>query len=92
MITVCVLLALALLRVTLVAAGAAMLVKPVRACPACHCETVSIRRRWLDRLAPRYEWRWCPHCRWQGVARRSRAPIGGRSAGERARWSAPRPM
>ena len=71
MTIVLVLLALALLRVALVAVGAALLIRPVRACPACFLDTLPIRRRWLRRLAPRYEWRWCPHCNWQGPSRRT---------------------
>jgi hypothetical protein len=70
MTIVLVLVALALVRFALVAVGAALLIRPVRSCPACFRDTVAIRRPWLDRLASRYEWRWCPYCRWQGPARR----------------------
>lgn len=76
MVIVSILLALSLLRIVAVAVGAAMLIKPVRACPACYQDTVSIRRLWLDRLARKYEWRWCPHCRWEGLARRGGAAVG----------------
>lgn len=92
MTIVWVLLALTLVRVALITAGAAMLIRPVRACPACRGETVPIRRRWLDRLAGRYEWRWCPHCRWEGIARRRRFALAGPAAGARWRWLASRPM
>lgn len=77
MTVVLVLLALALLRVAVVALGGALLVRPVRACPACFRATVSVRRPWLDRLARGYEWRWCPYCHWQGIARRVRRPLEG---------------
>ncbi len=70
MTIVVVLLALALLRFAAVAAIAALLIRPVRACPACRSDTVAIRRRWLELFAPRYEWRWCPYCRWQGLGRK----------------------
>ena len=81
MTIILVLLALTLLRVGLLAAGAALLIRPVRACPACRRETVRIRVRWLDRVGRRYEWRWCPHCRWEGLALRT--PGIGRSGAAR---------
>lgn len=71
MTIVLVLLALSLARFALVAGLAALLIRRVRACPACGAETLPLRRRWLEIVAPRYEWRWCPHCRWQGPARRA---------------------
>ncbi|HEX7051687.1 MAG TPA: hypothetical protein VF188_15895 [Longimicrobiales bacterium] len=64
-----VLLGLALLRIMVVLIGAALLIRPVSACPACFRECIAIRRPWLARLAPWCEWRWCPHCGWQGPAR-----------------------
>jgi hypothetical protein len=70
MTIVLILLALAFLRFVLVAAFATLLIRPVAACPACFRDTVSIRRPWLERLTRSYEWRWCPHCRWQGPARK----------------------
>lgn len=71
MTIVVVLLGLAVLRFVVVAVGAALIIQPVRACPACRRETVAIQRsRWIARLARGYEWRWCPHCGWQGPARR----------------------
>lgn len=75
MTTVLVLLALALLRFGIITAGAVLLIRPVRACPACFAATLLIERRWLGRFAPRLEWRWCPHCRWQGLARRESRPM-----------------
>jgi hypothetical protein len=73
MTIVWILLAFALLRFAVVAAGAALLIRPVLACPACFATTAAVRRPWLERFARRYEWRWCPHCRWEGLARRVRA-------------------
>jgi hypothetical protein len=67
---VLVLLALALLRFATIVVGGALVIRPVSACPACFRDTVPIRSRWLARVAARYEWRWCPYCRWQGLARR----------------------
>lgn len=71
MTIVTILLALALMRFAVVAVGVTLLIRPVRACPACFDKTLPIRQPWLERLAPRYEWRWCPHCRWQGPSRRT---------------------
>ena len=65
-------LGLVLLRGVLIAVGAALLVRPVRQCPACFQATVELQRVWLRRLAPWLEWRWCPHCGWAGPARRVR--------------------
>ena len=66
-------LGLVLLRVVLVAVGAMAIIRPVRACPACFQDTVPIRKPFLARFAPAYEWRWCPACDWQALARRGRA-------------------
>lgn len=63
-------LGLILLRVTLLTVGGLLLVRPVRGCPACFHPTDPVRVRWLERLS-RLEWRWCTHCGWRGVARRS---------------------
>ncbi|MBI4545040.1 MAG: hypothetical protein HY703_07595 [Gemmatimonadetes bacterium] len=65
-----VLLGLVVLRAIVVLAAMALLVRPVHACPACRQPSVPVQRRWLDRLAPWLEWRWCPHCGWQGPSRR----------------------
>lgn len=72
MTIVLILLALAALRFLLIAVGVVALIHPVRACPACFRETLPICQRWLERFAPRFEWRWCPSCRWQGPSRRAR--------------------
>jgi hypothetical protein len=63
-------LGLILLRVALVTLGAILIVRPVRACPACFQPTTPILRPWLERLTP-LEWRWCTHCGWKGVAQRN---------------------
>ena len=70
MIYVGVLLALVALRWGLLLGGVLLLVPRVRACPACFDATVPVRRPWLRRLAPWLEWRWCPHCGWEGPGRR----------------------
>lgn len=59
------------LRLVVLFGAAALLVRPVRSCPACFRPTIPILCRWIRRLAPWYELRWCPSCRWQGVARRT---------------------
>ena len=66
------LLALVLLRVAVILAAALLLIAPVSACPACFQPSLPIRRAWLTPFAPWFEWRWCPHCGWQGPARRVR--------------------
>lgn len=65
-----VLLALVLLRAGLILLGAALILRPVSACPACFRDTFLLRRRILATLAPWVEWRWCPHCGWQGPSKR----------------------
>lgn len=62
------------LRIVVGLAFAHMIIRPVRRCPACFQPTVSIRPRWLVILPSRYEWRWCPHCRWEGPGRRGSGP------------------
>ena len=77
---------LVLLRVLLVGIGAALLIRPVRSCPACFHATLPIRTALL-RPFPAYEWRWCPTCRWQALARVTPS----RSAGPRPPVPAPPP-
>lgn len=62
---------LVLLRVVVVATAAALLIRPVRACPACFHPTVPLLIRPLAKLVPWVEWRWCPDCAWQGPARKA---------------------
>ncbi|MBI4521885.1 MAG: hypothetical protein HY701_13695 [Gemmatimonadetes bacterium] len=71
MVAFYVFLVLVLMRVIIVSVGAALLIQPVSHCPACFQPTIAIANRWLRLLTLRFEWRWCPHCRWQGPARRS---------------------
>jgi hypothetical protein len=47
-----------------------LIIRPVRACPACFSGTIPVQNRWLRALTDRYEWRWCPACGWQAIARR----------------------
>jgi hypothetical protein len=50
---------------------AALIIRPVQECPACRVNpTMPIRRPWLRLIARHYEWRWCPACGWQALARR----------------------
>jgi hypothetical protein len=69
-IAVLILLGMVAMRWVIIGIGAAMLLRPVRDCPACFKPTLALRRVWLRRAAPWLEWRWCPHCGWQGPARR----------------------
>ena len=70
MIVVYVFLALVLLRVILIAIGAALIIQHVSSCPACFEPSVGVRYRWLTLMAPWLEWRWCPSCGWQGPSRK----------------------
>lgn len=62
--------ALVLMRYLAVLAIAVLIIRPVRACPACFAATLPVRNTWLRPFARRYEWRWCPACGWQAIARR----------------------
>lgn len=70
MIAFYVLVGLVVMRWGLLAFGAALVIRPVDDCPACFRPAFLLRRPWLRRLAPWFEWRWCPRCGWQGLARR----------------------
>ena len=74
MVVVIVLVGLVLLRFVLIGVGALLIIRPVSDCPACFRESMKIRYRWLAVLAPWLEWRWCPHCGWQGPSRRTESP------------------
>jgi hypothetical protein len=63
---------LVLLRFVFIAVGAALLLRPVRECPACFGGTVRVKRPILEALTRIAEWRWCPCCGWQGPARVSK--------------------
>lgn len=72
-----VLLGLVALRAVVVAFMVFFIIRPVRACPACFRDTFPLRKRWLHALgfvAHHLEWRWCPFCDWQGLARRVQVP------------------
>lgn len=73
MTTFWILLALVLLRWGVLLVGAALVVRPVSDCPACREPTLLLHTPWLRRLAPLFEWRWCPACGWQGPGRRTGA-------------------
>lgn len=65
---------LVLLRVLLVGVGALAIIRPVRSCPACFQDTIPIRKPLLERFTRGLEWRWCPACGWEALARRA-SPI-----------------
>lgn len=51
-----------------------------RSCSRCDDDTLLVRThplgRWLFRLfLGRVEWRWCPRCGWEGLARTGRKPF-----------------
>jgi hypothetical protein len=88
-VVIAVLGALVGLRVAAVAFIVAFIVRPVTSCPACFRSTFPIRKGWLRLLRTHLEWRWCPTCGWEGLARRlprarsaPSAPTAGRHAPE----------
>lgn len=71
MLLIAVFVALVLLRYGAVLFLAALIIRPVHNCPACGAAlTVPVQQPWLRMLARRYEWRWCPSCGWQALAKR----------------------
>ncbi len=65
-----VLFGLVALRFIIVGIGAALLLRPVRDCPACFANsTFRAHRPVLRRIAPWLEIRFCPRCGWQGPSR-----------------------
>jgi hypothetical protein len=72
---VIVLLALVVLRGVLIGVGAALILRPVRACPACFEATFTLHRPWLRVVASWLEWRFCPTCGWSGPARRTETQV-----------------
>jgi len=68
---VLVLIGLVVLRGILIGVGAALILRAVPECPACFAPaTFLLQRRWLRRLLPMVEWRFCPQCGWQGPSKR----------------------
>src|SRR5207237_8035858 len=72
MLVVVVLLVTGLLRVPSVTAVVYLLLPQGPLCPHCNFEMVAIRNRFVDRLVPLLERRWCLECGWDGVVRRVR--------------------
>lgn len=94
-VAVMILLGLVALRWIVIGVGVALLLRPVRECPACFEETFGLHHRVL-RYIRWLEWRWCPHCGWHGPARRETtvparrdlpAPDPKRNPGERKHFS-----
>jgi len=92
MLVVVVLLATVLLRVAIVTAVVYLLLPQDLLCPHCNLEMVAVRNRFLDRLVPLLERRWCLGCGWDGVVRRVRVTgARGSGLGTRNRLRAPSP-
>src|SRR5438093_6777221 len=82
MLVVLVLLVTVAMRVAIVTAVVYLLLPRGPLCPHCGIEMVPLRNRFLDRLLPALQRRWCLECGWDGVVRRVRgAPT--RAAGAR---------
>jgi len=74
MLIVAVLLFTVLLRFAIILAVAYLLLPKHARCPHCDAEMMPIRNRFLRRVVPWIERRWCMECGWNGVVRRSRTP------------------
>lgn len=61
---------LVVLRWGLIWLGVGLVLRPARACPACFQPTIKILRPTVTALFPSTEWRWCPSCKWQGLAKK----------------------
>jgi hypothetical protein len=71
MLLIAIFAALVLIRYAAVLLLASLIVRPVLVCPAClRSATVAVRQVWLRPIARHFEWRWCPSCGWQALARR----------------------
>src|SRR2546428_12034594 len=73
MLVVAVLLVTVLMRVAIVSAVVYLLLPPGPLCPQCRSAMLPIRNRFLDRLLPAIQRRWCLECGWNGVVRRGGA-------------------
>src|SRR5437762_4501176 len=72
MLVVLVLLVTVAMRVAIVTAVVYLLLPRGPLCPHCAIEMVPLRNRFLDRLLPVLQRRWCLECGWDGVVRRVR--------------------
>jgi hypothetical protein len=71
MLIVVFLLATVVLRFTIIGVAVYLLIPRARACPHCADDLALIQHRWLRRLVPALEHRWCLRCGWSGVVRRA---------------------
>jgi len=53
----------------LIGIGAALILRAVPDCPACFAPTFLLQRKWLRRILPWLEWRFCPQCGWHGPSK-----------------------
>lgn len=70
-----------------------LLIPTDRRCSACDEETLLMRVNRVGRIGSRItrgrvQWRWCPRCGWEGLARRAAAPSP-REAGAETGSAAP---
>jgi len=73
MLIVIVLLVTVLMRFAIVTAVVYLVLPAGSLCPHCKTDMVPIRNRFLDRLLPVLQRRWCLECGWNGVVRRIKA-------------------
>ena len=69
---VVVLFATVLMRFAIILAVVYLLLPRGPLCPSCRVDMVLIRNRFLERVLPMVQRRWCLQCGWNGVARRVR--------------------
>jgi len=72
MLIVVVLLATVLLRLVIVTTVVYLILPAGPLCPHCKVDMIPIRNRFVDRVLPALERRWCLECGWNGVVRRVR--------------------
>ena len=66
------LLATVLLRLVIVTTVVYFILPAGPICPHCKVDMIPIRNRFVDRVLPALERRWCLECGWNGVVRRVR--------------------
>lgn len=74
MLTVLVLLATVVMRLSIVTVVVYLLLPRGPSCPRCGEHMAALRNRFLDRVLLVLERRWCLGCGWDGLVRRIAAP------------------
>lgn len=80
MLVVVVLLATVLLRAAIVLTFVYVILPAKPVCPLCRAKLTPIQHRWLRRLLPLVEHRWCVECGWSGIVRQTQSRVIKRAA------------